>query len=284
MRQTGQTFVAGSGVAIPHGLEGLSVPQRQQGPAPISKSERLNERLEAAYKNEPIHQLVADKPTPTQPLRSSSEVFSVEFKRWFAEWQFSHAWLWRKRVEPGGTSNESVRRFSSLPEKDLKFIEKMSEGILEYLRLWGSSALTHLREVGTKMHEIGVDLDVGENVLPLKGIPLKDGSMAVIDQGLLNALAYDNHILWTHIREWTWTLKDTSLHQPQRRDHAAWDRMRPDIRWNGDRGNIYGLAISVAMMPDEMFKVLMDSSFPTTQLYTSATNVDLSAEGFGSKL
>lgn len=131
--------------------------------------------------------------------------------------------------------------------------------MLDYLRCLSREDIENLVEVGRLLFEHGCALDEGELVEPLKGIPLVGGAQVKIREDLLNHLAWEHHEAWMAVRDWTRSLPDRRLHQPARKEHQRWDRNNPNHLWDRDRGNIYGLAFALAVMPEDRLRLLLDS-------------------------
>jgi len=198
-----------------------------------------------------------------------------EFLEWWALFQHQFAWLWRKHREPGGLLNEGVKPFAEKTRRDRIAVRYISRLMIRYLRAAGPLVVSELADAGDLILEGVADVETGAlDEELLGGVPLKQEirgqKLALIREELLNHLAFEHHEAWLKMREWSWTLDDSELHQPRgRREHFSWNRDKPAFEWGRDRGNIYGLSFALALMrrdePDR-FDVLLNAVFGASDL------------------
>ncbi len=208
---------------------------------------------------------------------------SKEYFQWFREQQFL-AWLWRKYVEPGGSSHlsaqgtEALERLglesvfhtanglASQDERSFIFASRMTQQVLRNLAALGTEAIDQMSAVGEKMLVCGVALDRGEFTAEnlAHGVPCLGSDPARLGRGLVLTAANLHHEGWMETMRWMNSQGAAELAMPQRKEQQPYDPAVISDYWIRDCGNIYALSFLLGSMTEASRAVLKENASTKT--------------------
>ena len=179
-------------------------------------------------------------------LKVYGEALSTEFHlAWTQHFlAFADGWRWKAR---GMTPPEAM-----LAIEDLLFAYDRAEALLDCLRLYGVDAIERLKAVGLQLLQIGASASAVKDFDPASGVSLLDGSVAAIEEGLLDDLADEHRLIFEQ-------LLARYAEYPFKRVRALSERgSAPSL--DRDKTRVYGLAVALAALPESQWQELCSAT------------------------
>lgn len=200
----------------------------------------------AQFTEESFHTLLeASTDSPLQ-LKVYGEALSTEFRSSWAQHFVSYAegWRWHVRGTKPPTEARGV--------EELLFAQDRAEALLDCVRLYGMAAIAHLKEVGSQLLCIGASATAVKEFDPTAGVSLRDGSVAAIEEGLLEDLADEHRLIFEQ-------LLAGYAEFPFRRVRALSERgSAPSL--DRDKARVYGLAVALAALTESQWHELCSAT------------------------
>ena len=204
-----------------------------------------------------------------------------EYFKDFRDQQFL-AWLWRKYLEPGGTSHQSATELGLVNREGLEalftwanglqgqdenqfiFVSKLSLEMMKYLGALGKPHLDEMRHVGQRILLEQTTLEKGEFTSHnlLHGMPCANSlNPSVRLSPLLTCTAANlHHEAWMKARKWIQSLGLPELKQPDRKEHQPYDISHISSFWIRDCGNCYATCFMLGTFGEERYGSLHASA------------------------